>query len=124
MYAIKSMRVKQEECERLYQFGEALGMSRLRTMKRQAYKLAILSALLSIEESMAFGAELVATKATPIMQRTCPISTQQAARVMRMLNVKGHIIATKDVGDISLVYRLSDSFLVAKRKYWSEQNEN
>jgi len=121
MNAVKAMRLKQGVCEKLYVFGEALGMYRLRTMKRQSFKLAILYVLLSLEEDRIFSAEYLADKASPLMQKTSPISTQQAARLMRMMNVSGHIYADKKRGDYALGYRLTDSFMSAKKEYWSEK---
>ena len=119
-YAQKAMRLNYTTCEKLYEFGASIGMDRLRTMKRQSFKLAILHVLLTLEEDRVFSAEVVANKATPLMQKTSPISTQQAARLMRILNVEGYIHADKKRGESSLGYRLTDSFLVAKRKYWIE----
>jgi hypothetical protein len=124
MNAIKAMRLKQGVCENLYNFGEAIGMHRLRTMKRQSFKLAILYVLLSLEGGKRFSAEFVAGRATPFMQKTSPISTQQAARLMRLMNVGGYVHADKPRGDNSLGYQLSDAFFVAKKEHWSEINEN
>ena len=48
MNAVKAMRhINLDICNKLYDFGEALGMDRLRTMRRQSFKLAILYVLLS-----------------------------------------------------------------------------
>ena len=124
MNAVKAMRLSQPVCEHLYNFGEALGMGRLRTKKRQSFKLAILYVLLSLETDRVFSAAFLAGKATPFMQKTSPISTQQAARLMRLMNVGGFVHADKQRGDNVLGYRLSNAFLVAKRTHWSEINEN
>jgi hypothetical protein len=123
-HAAKAMKLKQEVCEQLYDFGERLGMDRLRTMKRQSFKLAILYVLLNLDEDRVFSSDMIASKATPYMQKTCPISTQQAARLMRLMNVGGFIHASHRVGDNALSYQLSDSFLAVKNKHWSEINEN
>ena len=120
MNAVKAMKLKQGVCENLYDFGESLGMTRLRTMKRQSFKLAILYVLLSLERGRVFSAEFLAGRATPLMQKTSPISTQQAARLMRMMNVSGYIHADKHRGNNSFGYQLSDAFFVAKKEHWSE----
>jgi len=105
--------------DNLVSFWDSLGMANFRKNKKQAAKIAMLNALIEMDNTDSFSANYLATISNQYIQSHNPVSAYQAAWLIRLMDSAGYIISQKNEGTCN-AYRLADSFVVAKKEYWSE----
>ena len=115
-----NVRLSIERQRDLVSFWDALGMSNFRKNSKQGAKIAILNALIEMGGDEVFSANCLATKSNQYMQIKNPVSAYQAASLIRIMGGAGYIISRQENEGVCRDYRFSDTFLVAKKEYWSE----